>query len=478
MTKVNVIAFLIKIIMWCVLLGTGVWYLSSSLGGASLSYTSLDNFLLSIGVRDGNITSANGCFLCGYINELFNVMGDATVRFWTVLLDNLWVLMVVGFGIYVFISGGQHLFDAAKKASEINNKETKFEFKSWFDQITKQGIRVMVFGAIIGAFGMGGVDALRFVADIVIRPVLYLGAELSMLATGVSDASQCPVLSMPDGNIMSLVSQPFMCVMGNVNSVMLAGAAGGFSLMNYAWLGMGGGFFTWLSGLGLVLMFLIIGFDLVFQVLGVIFKLVFVVIFLPLIMAGAAFEGTWKLAGGLIKKSIDMLVSSAIQMVVISLKVLIIYATVVYSADMFFPAPYDGYTAILPPLVANSSHQITDNQTLSVMTVFSDCEQVSVTDGELDKDKFLNCFTARRAQVERQYPNAFDFLDDGWDFLLLMGFLAGLYFVVLNKRLDALFAQDKDKLFDFGDALRGVANTTIKLPMNLTNMISKQFGKK
>jgi hypothetical protein len=259
---------------------------------------------------------------------------------------------------------------------------------------------------------------------------------------------------------------------------MLAGAAGGFSLMNYAWLGMGGGFFTWLSGLGLVLMFLIIGFDLVFQVLGVIFKLVFVIIFLPLIMAGAAFEGTWKLAGGLIKKSIDMLVSSAIQMVVISLKVLIIYATVVYSADMFFPAPYDGYTAILPPLVANGSHQITDNQTLSVMTVFSDCEQVSVTDGELDKDKFLNCFTARRAQVERQYPNAFDFLDNGWDFLLIMGFLAGLYFVVLNKRLDALFAQDKDKLFDFGDALRGVANATIKLPMNLTNMILKQFGKK
>ena len=91
MTKVTVIACLIKIIMWCVLLGTGVWYLSSSLGGASLSYTSLDNFLLSIGVRDGNITSTNGCFLCGYINELFNIMGDATVRFWTVLLDNLWV---------------------------------------------------------------------------------------------------------------------------------------------------------------------------------------------------------------------------------------------------------------------------------------------------------------------------------------------------------------------------------------------------
>ena len=47
---------------------------------------------------------------------------------------------------------------------------------------------------------------------------------------------------------------------------MLAGAAGGFAMMNYAWLDMGGGAFTWLAGLSLVLMFLIIGFDLFFQI--------------------------------------------------------------------------------------------------------------------------------------------------------------------------------------------------------------------
>jgi hypothetical protein len=53
-----------------------------------------------------------------------------------------------------------------------------------------------------------------------------------------------------------------------------------------------------------------------------------------------------------------------------------------------------------------------------------------------------------------------------------------LYFTVLNKRLDALFAQDKNKLFDFGDALRGVTNTVIKSPLKITDTISKRFGKK
>lgn len=477
MTKLKIITFLVKLVLWCLLLGTGVWYISSSIGGTSLSYTSLDNFLSSIGVHDGNIASVNGCFLCVYISELFAVMGEATLRFWTVLVDNLWILIVVGFGIYVFVSAGQHLFEAAKKASDIDGGEKKLDFKSWFDKISNQGIRVMIFGALVGGLGIGGVEALRLVTDIVVYPVMYLGTELSMLATGVGDASQCPMLTVGDGNVMGAILQPFMCVMGNVNSVMLAGAAGGFSLMNYSWLGLGGGFFTWLAGLGLVLMFLIIGFDLVFQILGVVFKLVFVIIFLPLILGAAAFEGVWSMAKGLLKKSVDILVSSAIQLVIITLKVLVIYATVSYSADMFFPGPYDGYSAILPPLM-HSDAQIADNQTLSVANTFSECEQISLVDGELDKDKFLNCFTAHRATVERAYPGAFDFMDDGWDFALLMACIFFLYFTVLNKRLDALFAQDKNKLFDFGDALRGVTNTVMKSPLKITDTISKRFGKK
>ena len=58
---------------------------------------------------------------------------------------------------------------------------------------------------------------------------------------------------------------------------MLAGAGGGFSLMNYAWMGMGGGAITWVAGLALVIMFLIIGFNLFFQVLSVVMKLIFLI---------------------------------------------------------------------------------------------------------------------------------------------------------------------------------------------------------
>ena len=35
----------VKVIMGAIALGVGIWYLSSSLGGSALTYTSMDNFL-------------------------------------------------------------------------------------------------------------------------------------------------------------------------------------------------------------------------------------------------------------------------------------------------------------------------------------------------------------------------------------------------------------------------------------------------
>ncbi|MDL2296046.1 hypothetical protein LJC18_04545, partial [Lachnospiraceae bacterium OttesenSCG-928-E19] len=71
--------------------------MSSSIGGGSLTYTSLDNFLTAIGVQNGDIATANGCFLCGYIEKLFHAIGVAAETFWVAMLDNLWIIMAIGF---------------------------------------------------------------------------------------------------------------------------------------------------------------------------------------------------------------------------------------------------------------------------------------------------------------------------------------------------------------------------------------------
>ena len=323
---------------------------------------------------------------------------------------------------------------------------------------------------------------MRTVANITITPVLFVGAELSMAASGVSDAAQCGAIDAANAsdNVLAPILQPFMCVMGNINSVMLAGAAGGFSLMNYAWLDLGGGVFTWLAGLTLVLMFLIIGFDLVFQVLSVIFKLVFYIIFLPLILGAAAFEQTWSLASGVVKNAINKLVESAVQIISITLKVILTYAIVAYAADAYFPGPVDGYSAILPPMMGRTVEN-PDAQTMSIINVFSTCEQVAIADGEMDADKFRDCFTAQRATIEREYPGAFDFMRDGWDFLLMMILLFALYFWAIKPKVSAIFGLDKagkGEQFDFGTWAKDLGKKIWNTPKQIFGIISNAVGKK
>lgn len=476
--KAQLIMIAIRLLMGAIALGLGIWYLSSSISGAALTYTSMGGFMNAVGATDGNVANVNGCFMCGYISDLFGVISRATELFWTVMVDNLWILMALGFGIFLFIHTAKYLFDASKKNANLDGKENNLDFKSWFDKVWRQGARIMIVGAFMGALGMGGTAALRTVANITITPVMFVGAELSMAASGVSDAASCGALDTVNtgDNLLNPILQPFMCVIGNINSVMLAGAAGGFALMNYAWLDMGGGAFTWIAGLALVLMFLIIGFDLFFQILSVVFKLVFLIIFLPLLLAAAAFEQTWKLADGVVKNAINMLVKSAVQIVGITLKVLVIYATVSFAADEYFPGPNDGYSAILPPMMGQTV-QNPDAQTLSVMEVFSTCEQVALTDGEMDAEKFKNCFTARRAEVERKYPGAFDFMSDGWDFLLLMFGLFLLYFYVIQPKIDGILGKDSKEQFDFGTWTKDLGKKIWSAPQQIFEAISKAFGK-
>ena len=124
--KARLIIFAIQFIMCAIALGVGVWYLSSSIGGDAITYTSVNNFMTAIGVENGDIASANGCFLCGYIEQLFSVIGNAAEMFWTAMVDNIWILLALGFGLFLIITTGKYIYDAAKPAAKLDTKEIGF----------------------------------------------------------------------------------------------------------------------------------------------------------------------------------------------------------------------------------------------------------------------------------------------------------------------------------------------------------------
>lgn len=476
MIKSMLIKLLLKGIIGAIALGCGIWYLSSSLGDASLSYTSVDAFMTQIGVENGDIASANGCFLCGYIQDLFAVLGRATEMFWNAIIHSLWILMVIGFGLFIIYHTLKFLRENAtsKDVIDLTDKEPEMKFSKWFETVWKTGVRILMAAAFLGVMNWGGTGVLKTTTNIIVTPVMYIGSTLSMAATGVISGAHCELteVATKDEDILNPVLKPFMCVMGNLNTVMLAGAGGGFALMNYAWLGLGGGVFTWVAGLLLVILFLVIGFDLVFQVLNVLFKLIFIIIFMPMLIAASAFEKVWGLAKGLLDASINMLITSSISILKISLKITIMYAIVFFAADTYYPGPEDTFTTIMPPLMGHLQNEPASPEAMSVMQVFSNCEKVSLKNGQMDKDTFKDCFEQQKAIVESQYPDAFDFMDDGFEFLLFMIGLFFLYFWVVSEKIDNML-KDKDtkEVFNYGGWIKDFGKTVYNIPGQIYDKI-------
>lgn len=486
----------VKTLMWILAIGVGIWYLSHSINGDSISYVSMTSFMQATGAcpRDlpagavCDISATNGCFLCPFVQQLFLTIGATAKSFWEALLNNLWILLALGFVVYLFTRTINFLQKASEQNEKMGTDERKLDFQKWFlgdDKAGKDGnkdggvlgqlVRVLLVGAFLGALGFGGTGVLKTVSDITIRPVMFVGSELAMAATGTITAAQCPMLDNvnENENIIGPALKPFMCVVGNANSVILAGASGGFALMNFSWLGMGGGLFTWLAGLGLVIMFLFIGFKVFFDILNVVFRLVFIIIFLPIIIASYAYENVWSVMKGAVGNAIKILVNCAVRVIAITLKVLILYTIVAFAADEYFPPPLDNYSAILPPgMGANTSATDAANSKNVVANVFAKCEQVSLKDGVMDKDLFAACFQREKLAAP---AGAFDFMDDGWNFFMLMLGIFLIYFYAVEKKIDGLFVQDafdgKD-MTNFGNTVKELGKKIWDIPNGIAKKVT------
>ncbi|MCL2369132.1 MAG: hypothetical protein FWC83_00460 [Alphaproteobacteria bacterium] len=492
MFKIKFIFTVLKALLWMTVIGVGVLYMSRSIGGDAMVYMSLDSFLRAVGACDQygvcDLTSANGCFLCPFIEELFYLIGTAAYMFWDALIGNIWILLSLGFAIYLF----QHTYSRIKQyneaAAKLTDNEKKLNFSEWFNDVWKQAVRVLIVGALLGAIGFGGAATVRLVADITITPVMYIGTSIAIAASGM-DPALCGTGTFAYDAILGPALQPFLCVVGYLNTVVLAGAAGGFSLMNYAWAGLGGGLWTWIAGLTIVIIFLFIGFNLFFKILSVIFQLVFLIIFLPLIIAAWAYQNKWKLLDGAFTNALTMLARCAMRIIAITLQILIFYAMVSFAAQQYFPT-------MLPAGILDSHIEHTDARTVSVIGVFQRCEIAGTLNHTqpMDRQLFRECFNFERIAVERAHPGAFDFLRNGFDFILMMLLLSFVWHYAIKKKVDELFSETKignDDIFssdtnvkdqgtgyEYGKHIREFTAQVWRGPAAMIGRIEKQFTKK
>jgi len=473
MLKAKIVSLCIKFGINLILIGLGIWYVSVAIGGSSISFSSIDNFLSAIGVKDGDIASSNSCFLCSYIERLFAMIGNVAENFWIKIVGTLSLLVFLGFGIFLIVSIAEHLYEASKKNAVLDAGDKKLEFKPLFDKILNQGIRVIIVGSflVFANTNNSNISFLKSLSSIVISPVMLIGSEISMIATKTAYSSSCNMETKESNDLLNPIMRPFMCTISNINFISLAGVSGGFALMNYSWLGLGGGTLTWLAGFGLIIMFMLIGFNLFFQILSVLFKLIFIIIFFPIIIFFYTFEKTWTIAKNVVPNAFNMIIDSSVKIVSVTLKTLVLYSIISFCADEYFPAPQDGYNAILPPILENK--QNIDAKTDSIISVFSNCEKISIEDGKLDKDKFKNCFTAKKAEVERKYPGAFDFMDNGFEFIILMIGIFFIYFYLVSPKIDEILGSIGKEEFDYGGYLKTLGKTVKSIPERILKMVNK-----
>lgn len=471
MKRIQLIFLIIKIAVWLILFSLFMWYVYSSISGDSISYVSIDNFFNSIGGSD--LSNTNGCLLCKYITELFNFISTSIDNFWESLIKALWLIMVLSLGIYILIHTITYLYKKIKETMDINVKEEnigELKLGDWFSPIKENIIRLFISASLLGVLNSTNTTSLKILTNIIFVPILSIGIAISTLVTGVYQGAVCNINLTLTSNILDNVLNQTMCLIGNLNSVLLAGAAGGFSLMNYSYIGLGGGAFTWLAGFLIFIFIFTICAKLLYEILDIIFNILILIIFFPLIILAYTFEKSFNFAKNLVQNSIQILIQSTLQMVRFGFKIAFFYALLVISADAYFPGPIDSYNAIFPNLLLNNTKDSKDSTAYSISQVFKICEEETIQkNGKMDKYIFKECFMREKAKVEAIYPNSFDFMDNGFEFLLFFGFIYFLYFYIIEDKINKIINIKQNDFTKFGSF---VSDAT-KLPNKAMNLIAK-----
>lgn len=417
---ITLLPYIIKTALWIAGLTAAVYYYASSITGGSAGQ-SLNEFMTSIGVGS-DISAANGCVLCPYIEQFIGAIDIAATGLYFAIVDYLWILIVLGFGIFALTSAMKLLKESMDSSLSADaTAERKFEFAKWVEGLWKQGVRILFVGTFLGVIGFAGINAPRILSEITIKPIMSMGTYISMGVANIPD-SFCPyeTETQPTETIISSDTlRPLMCMTGLVNAVSLAGVSGGFNLMTES--ASGEEYIMWLLGLALVLTFAFYGLKLFFELLNIVFTLLFFIMFAPIIIASYAFSNVWAPLKNVGDNVLNQTASLAVMMVAISLKLTIFLSIIVFAAGKY------GFANLFPADIAGNAPA---------------------------SDAALNA--------------------DPTGFLMTLLFVFLFYYYVVEKRLTKKFANANTNLFmDFGSKLESTLSGGINWIIKSAGQIGK-----
>ncbi|MDR1009155.1 MAG: hypothetical protein LBL52_02785 [Rickettsiales bacterium] len=289
------------------------------------------------------------CPACGVLDKMFDMINTVAMEIYIMIHDIAWILLTMGFALWLL----RRVYDDI-----VGGKGSMDDFaKSVFKKI------LIIF--VIGA-GIGFMDEkeIRTTANSIIEhtavPILQAGTSIG---SSIIDSPICDKLAFPaseateDGVISKELKEQVLCVASSINIIFFGGLSAARYLFKFSFNPLNS--HAMLDGLGGMIAALLLGaifFGLYIWVplmfVDIIFTLAILLAFVPLMIGGFAYEDTKKFS----MTGIEALFGIAWRIIVYCIFLEILYQSLLYVGDAYYPGPVDGFTYMFPDFLNHSTN--------------------------------------------------------------------------------------------------------------------------
>ncbi|MCL2439280.1 MAG: hypothetical protein FWD15_02085 [Alphaproteobacteria bacterium] len=314
-----------------------------------------DKFIQSMGaIADNGKYSAvdrNICPTCGALASLFDLVGVAATWAYGQVYDVIWLLLTFGFALWLLNETYERVLD-----------EKKFD-NSFFVDVVKKIIVISIIGA---ALGLSSEREMRRITTGLVNGIAapIIGAGADMGAT-IMQSPLCKKLSYPKSDatkedlIASDAKESILCMASTMNVIFFSGIVSGKKLAAMNLEISGRDIMGRLPGLILGLMisalFFLLYIWIAIEFISIIFTFGVLLAFVPLMIAGFAYEETKSFS----MKGIENMIGVAWWFIIYSIFLQLIYQSLFAIGDRFYPGPADGFTYLFPDFFSSTGSNAT-----------------------------------------------------------------------------------------------------------------------
>lgn len=371
----------LKIFLWSGLFSMGIFVAMSifAIKGDFTVGTSFVDWYQSVsGIEPVNgmfpADNFNGCWSCGIFAKVFDLMSVVGLEVFTFISDIVWTLVLFGIAIWML----SKVYSYIKDEQKIN-----------FNDVIKELAKKLFIIAIIGvAIGYSTPSRLKSMANLIFEntalPVLEMGVGVG---TEIVKSPVCEHLTYPQSEVDGILSKELkndlLCLVNSVNVVYLSATTAGANMIDFSLKG----FLEYknpvilldiIGGMAITVIFFLMYLVIPFTLIDIVFTIGILIAFVPVMLAGYAYDETKKFSSTGFKSLFGM----AFKIIMYCIFLGIIYSSFIFIGDMYYPGPLDNFTYLFPDFIYNDL-------------------VASQTDTLMKSEAFANCFNLANGNVSK-----------------------------------------------------------------------------